>query len=102
MLALGLLTTIGCGTVAFAPHPVLGRSFMASTKTSSTASQPTLGVLYSQPTSQGTTNSDSPTNDDNDDTAGLDLDLGEMFDIFDAADKGVDFDRAIKNVKKDQ
>mmetsp|Transcript_29750 Transcript_29750/g.66777 ORF Transcript_29750/g.66777 Transcript_29750/m.66777 type:complete len:81 (-) Transcript_29750:1920-2162(-) len=32
---------------------------------------------------------------------GLDLDLGEMFDMFDAADKGVDFDKAIKEVKKE-
>jgi hypothetical protein len=33
---------------------------------------------------------------------GLDLDLEEMFTMFDAADKGQDFDKAIKSVKKDQ
>eukprot|EP00985_Skeletonema_marinoi_P013241 scaffold6542_cov105-Skeletonema_marinoi.AAC.2 len=32
---------------------------------------------------------------------GLDLDLDEMFSMFDAADKGEDFDKAIKDVKKD-
>mgnify|MGYP005866078241 CR=1 FL=1 len=31
---------------------------------------------------------------------GLDLDLGEMFDIFEAADKDESFDDAIKKVKK--
>ncbi|KAL7451207.1 hypothetical protein ACHAWC_003034 [Mediolabrus comicus] len=33
---------------------------------------------------------------------GLDLDLEEMFDMFDAADKGEDFDKAIKDVKKEK
>eukprot|EP00569_Conticribra_weissflogii_P006464 CAMPEP_0171329718 /NCGR_PEP_ID=MMETSP0878-20121228/1491_1 /TAXON_ID=67004 /ORGANISM="Thalassiosira weissflogii, Strain CCMP1336" /LENGTH=77 /DNA_ID=CAMNT_0011829823 /DNA_START=54 /DNA_END=287 /DNA_ORIENTATION=- len=33
---------------------------------------------------------------------GLDLDLEEMFDMFDAADKGQDFDKAIKEVKKEK
>ena len=32
---------------------------------------------------------------------GLDLNLEEMFDMFDAADKGKDFDDAIKKVKGD-
>jgi hypothetical protein len=31
---------------------------------------------------------------------GFDLDLGEMFEIFDAADKGEDFDKTVKKVKK--
>jgi len=30
---------------------------------------------------------------------GLDLDLGEMFEMFDAADKEEDFDEAVKKVK---
>ena len=30
---------------------------------------------------------------------GLDLDLGEMFEMFDAADKEEDFDKTIKKVK---
>ena len=32
----------------------------------------------------------------------LDLDLEEMFTMFDAAAKGEDFDKAIKKVKKDE
>lgn len=32
----------------------------------------------------------------------LDLDLSEMFEMFDAADKGEEFDQAIKKVKKDE
>lgn len=32
----------------------------------------------------------------------LDLDLEEMFTMFDAADKGEDFDKAIKKVKSDE
>jgi hypothetical protein len=32
----------------------------------------------------------------------LDLDLEEMFTMFDAADKGEEFDKAIKKVKKDE
>jgi hypothetical protein len=30
---------------------------------------------------------------------GLDLDLGEMFEMFEAADKGQDFDKALEKVK---
>ncbi|KAL9188627.1 hypothetical protein ACHAXT_007005 [Thalassiosira profunda] len=33
---------------------------------------------------------------------GLDLDLGEMFDMFDAADKGEDFDKAVADIKKEK
>lgn len=33
---------------------------------------------------------------------GLDLDLGEMFEVFEAAEKGQNFDAAMKNVKKDE
>lgn len=36
-----------------------------------------------------------------DEEAGLDLNLEEMFDMFDAADKDEKFDDAIKKVKKD-
>jgi len=32
----------------------------------------------------------------------LDLDLGEMFDMFDAADKGEDFDKAVEKIKGDK
>ena len=41
-----------------------------------------------------------PKSDDSEE-GGLDLNLEEMFDIFDAADKGQNFDSAIKKVKKD-
>lgn len=41
--------------------------------------------------------SDKP--EDEDEEGGLDLDLGEMFDMFDAADKDESFDDAIKKVK---
>ena len=34
--------------------------------------------------------------------SGLDLDLGEMFEMFDAADKGQEFDQAMEKVKGDQ
>uniref|UniRef100_A0A7S3P5L0 Uncharacterized protein n=1 Tax=Amphora coffeiformis TaxID=265554 RepID=A0A7S3P5L0_9STRA len=38
--------------------------------------------------------------DEGEEEGGLDLDLGEMFDMFDAADKEESFDEAIKKVKK--
>jgi hypothetical protein len=38
--------------------------------------------------------SEPPENND-----GLDLDLGEMFEMFEAADKGQDFDKALEKVK---
>jgi len=40
-------------------------------------------------------------NSEPDEEGGLDLDLGEMFEMFEAADKGKDFDDAIKKVKSD-
>ena len=43
--------------------------------------------------------SDKP-NDEDGEEGGLDLDLGEMFEMFDAADKEQSFDDAIKKVKK--
>ena len=42
--------------------------------------------------------SDTPSADDQE--GGLDLDLGEMFEMFEAADKEEDFDKTIKKVKK--
>mmetsp|Transcript_7489 Transcript_7489/g.9251 ORF Transcript_7489/g.9251 Transcript_7489/m.9251 type:complete len:82 (+) Transcript_7489:108-353(+) len=33
------------------------------------------------------------------DEEGLDLDLGEMFEMFDAADKGEDFEKAAERIK---
>ena len=43
-----------------------------------------------------TLSSDKP---DDEEEGGLDLDLGEMFEMFDAADKDESFDDAIKKVK---
>ena len=40
-----------------------------------------------------------PAADDEEGEGGLDLDLGEMFEMFDAADKDENFDDAIKKVK---
>ena len=42
--------------------------------------------------------SDTPAAEDGE-QGGLDLDLGEMFEMFDAADQEQDFDDAIKKVK---
>ena len=42
-----------------------------------------------------------PTNTE-EETEGLDLDLGEMFEMFDAADGDADFDDAMKKVKGDK
>ena len=44
--------------------------------------------------------SDQPDETQEEEEGGLDLDLGEMFEMFDAADKEEDFDAAIKKVKK--
>ena len=53
------------------------------------------------PTTTSTLRMSDPAADDGDDEeGGLDLDLGEMFEMFDAADKEEDFDAAIKKVKK--
>eukprot|EP00536_Pseudo-nitzschia_multiseries_P005414 jgi/Psemu1/12517/gm1.12517_g len=41
-------------------------------------------------------------NSEPDEEGGLDLDLGEMFEMFEAADKGKDFDDTIKKVKSDE
>lgn len=40
--------------------------------------------------------------ENNEDEEGLDLNLEEMFTMFDAADKGVDFDKAIDQVKSEK
>lgn len=46
-------------------------------------------------------NSAEPTKEEESED-GLDLNLEEMFTMFDAADKEQDFDKTIKSVKKDQ
>lgn len=40
-----------------------------------------------------------PNPDDDDEEGGLDLNLEEMFDMFDAAEKDADFDETVKKVK---
>mmetsp|Transcript_31759 Transcript_31759/g.66800 ORF Transcript_31759/g.66800 Transcript_31759/m.66800 type:complete len:81 (+) Transcript_31759:119-361(+) len=68
------------GAVAFAPSTstIVGRG-VASATAQSTA-------LFS---------------DKEEEEEGLDLNLDEMFDMFDAADKGKDFDKTMADVKKD-
>mmetsp|Transcript_4986 Transcript_4986/g.6068 ORF Transcript_4986/g.6068 Transcript_4986/m.6068 type:complete len:83 (+) Transcript_4986:99-347(+) len=41
-----------------------------------------------------------PQGDNEEEDGGLDLNLEEMFDMFDAADKGTDFDDAVQDIKK--
>jgi len=60
---------------AFAPSPFFGRSLPATTT-----------LFSSEP---------------EDEEDGLDLNLEEMFEMFDAAAKNEDFDKAIKKVKGD-
>lgn len=48
-------------------------------------------MLFSEPP--------SATSTEGEEEGGLDLDLGEMFSMFDAADKEEDFDAALKKVK---
>jgi len=72
-LVIATITLFFSGAVAFAPSAstIVGRG------ASSTA-------IFSEPEEE---------------EGGLDLDLGEMFDMFDAADKGTDFDKAVADIK---
>mmetsp|Transcript_2038 Transcript_2038/g.3485 ORF Transcript_2038/g.3485 Transcript_2038/m.3485 type:complete len:81 (-) Transcript_2038:143-385(-) len=74
-----IITLLAGSAAAFAPAMP-----SAAVRTSSSIQQPT--VMFAEPKEE----------------EGLDLDLGEMFDMFDAADKGEDFDKAIKEVKKEK
>mmetsp|Transcript_1967 Transcript_1967/g.2739 ORF Transcript_1967/g.2739 Transcript_1967/m.2739 type:complete len:80 (+) Transcript_1967:119-358(+) len=47
----------------------------------------------------GTTTLRMSSEPEQEEEGGLDLDLGEMFQMFEAADKDQDFDKAIKKVK---
>jgi hypothetical protein len=62
-----------------------------ATATATALSRPNVR-LYSEPPRDATST----------DSGELDLDLEEMFTMFDAADKGEKFDNAIKKVKKDE
>lgn len=73
-------------TTAFAPSTptLVGRGVVAF----SAAAKMT--TLFSEPPAK------------EEEEGGLDLDLSEMFDMFDAADKGKKFDAVIKDVKKEK
>ncbi|KAL7492026.1 hypothetical protein ACHAWT_002602 [Skeletonema menzelii] len=79
-LSAAIITLLAGSAAAFAPAMP-----SAAVRTSSSIQQPT--VMFAEPKEE---------------EEGLDLDLGEMFDMFDAADKGEDFDKAIKEVKKEK
>mmetsp|Transcript_19928 Transcript_19928/g.31092 ORF Transcript_19928/g.31092 Transcript_19928/m.31092 type:complete len:82 (-) Transcript_19928:59-304(-) len=78
-LSAAIITLLAGSAAAFAPAMP-----SAAVRTSS-SQQPT--VMFAEPKDE--------------EEGGLDLDLDEMFSMFDAADKGEDFDKAIKEVKKD-
>eukprot|EP00561_Arcocellulus_cornucervis_P005150 CAMPEP_0185826046 /NCGR_PEP_ID=MMETSP1322-20130828/31352_1 /TAXON_ID=265543 /ORGANISM="Minutocellus polymorphus, Strain RCC2270" /LENGTH=81 /DNA_ID=CAMNT_0028523771 /DNA_START=55 /DNA_END=300 /DNA_ORIENTATION=- len=73
--------TLAAAASAFAPSASLPRGLTSSVATAT----PT--QLFSEP--------------EDDDEEGLDLNLEEMFDMFDAADKDQAFDDAIKKVKSE-
>eukprot|EP00523_Entomoneis_sp_CCMP467_P009024 CAMPEP_0168727906 /NCGR_PEP_ID=MMETSP0724-20121128/5413_1 /TAXON_ID=265536 /ORGANISM="Amphiprora sp., Strain CCMP467" /LENGTH=77 /DNA_ID=CAMNT_0008774741 /DNA_START=82 /DNA_END=315 /DNA_ORIENTATION=- len=62
------------------------------------ASAFTVPMASMPPTPPGLAMSSEP---DAEEEGGLDLDLGEMFEMFEAADKEEDFDNAIKKVKSE-
>ncbi|KAL3815703.1 hypothetical protein ACHAXA_004883 [Cyclostephanos tholiformis] len=84
-LAIATITLLLSGTASFAPsRPTLvGRGITSS---AAIAVETTTAIFAGPEEEQG----------------GLDLDLSEMFDMFDAADKGKDFDKVIKEVKKEK
>eukprot|EP00548_Thalassiothrix_antarctica_P000303 CAMPEP_0194146652 /NCGR_PEP_ID=MMETSP0152-20130528/21210_1 /TAXON_ID=1049557 /ORGANISM="Thalassiothrix antarctica, Strain L6-D1" /LENGTH=76 /DNA_ID=CAMNT_0038847215 /DNA_START=55 /DNA_END=285 /DNA_ORIENTATION=+ len=71
-LLLLISASIIASSVAFAPSPTVGSSLSSSR-------------IYSEPKEE--------------EEGGMDLDLGEMFEMFDAADKGEDFDKAVDKIK---
>lgn len=80
-IAIATTALLFSGAIAFAPSTP---SFVGRGVASSVTSKTT--VLFAGPEEE---------------EEGLDLNLEEMFDMFDAADKGEDFDKAIQDVKKD-
>jgi hypothetical protein len=71
--------------------------------TAFTTSQPTKSTAFvtTRPIRTVAFLSDKPAAEDKEEEKeGLDLDLGEMFDMFEAADKNQSFDDAVKKIKK--
>lgn len=73
-----VLTSILATASAFVSTPALIRGVVSSSH------------LFSEPSASS------------EEAAGLDLDLGEMFQMFEAADKEESFDDAVKKVKQDK
>eukprot|EP00804_Cyclotella_cryptica_P009433 CCRYP_017317-RA/>CCRYP_017317-RA protein AED:0.46 eAED:0.46 QI:193/1/1/1/1/1/2/102/84 len=80
-LSIAFVATILTGAAAFTPSAVTRTQRFVESREQTT-------ILYSDP-KEG-------------EEGGLDLNLEEMFDMFDAADKGQDFEKVIKDVKKEQ
>jgi len=85
-LSLTFLTIAALFQSAIAFAPIASVNRIATAPTTSSSSSSSTAVF-------------ADGDDDDDDEAGLDLNLEEMFDMFDAADKGEDFDDAIDKVK---
>mmetsp|Transcript_206 Transcript_206/g.268 ORF Transcript_206/g.268 Transcript_206/m.268 type:complete len:83 (+) Transcript_206:43-291(+) len=79
-LSAAIITLLAGSAAAFAPAMP-----SAAVRAASSSQQPT--AMFAEPKDE--------------EEGGLDLDLDEMFSMFDAADKGEDFDKAIKDVKKE-
>mmetsp|Transcript_326 Transcript_326/g.371 ORF Transcript_326/g.371 Transcript_326/m.371 type:complete len:83 (-) Transcript_326:340-588(-) len=79
-IALALLA-LAAGASAFAPAAPFTRGVVAPSVVPSAST-----ALFS---------------DKEEEEEGLDLNLEEMFDMFDAADKGEDFDESVKKIKGD-
>mmetsp|Transcript_8736 Transcript_8736/g.12699 ORF Transcript_8736/g.12699 Transcript_8736/m.12699 type:complete len:87 (-) Transcript_8736:23-283(-) len=80
-LSIAFLAMTGAAAFTAAPATTFSRGLATAT----TTIQPSNTVLFSEPA--------------DDDEEGLDLNLEEMFEMFDAADKDEDFDDAVKKVK---
>lgn len=74
---------------AFSPGTTFSRGITRRSTISQRPVPPSPSRLHSEP----------PKEDDAEESGGLDLDLGEMLDLFEAADKEEDFDNTIKKVK---
>jgi len=83
-----LLAALFAGSPVAAFQPVSVVSFSSCTR--SPVASPSW-ILHSE----------APGNQEEEE-GGLDLDLGEMFEMFDAADKGQEFDKVMEKVKGDQ
>mmetsp|Transcript_21649 Transcript_21649/g.43763 ORF Transcript_21649/g.43763 Transcript_21649/m.43763 type:complete len:87 (+) Transcript_21649:102-362(+) len=80
-LALSVVALVAVSASAFAPSTPFSRGIASSVAGGPSASQLWGGE------------------EDEEEEGGLDLNLEEMFDMFDAADKGEDFDKAVDKIK---